>query len=186
MDQKVATISRNSNGNVKLEYYENDRLRSALWEPFSTGILNTIFDEDGAVLRQEMLPKKNDTQKEMDAHISEFMKSANVKNATDSSYNEIKLQKKCPTCGSSSISRYIELNGEKPVVPILPTYLCAGCKGRCYYLSDTYLDYLVSNNNDLFSKEELKELESNKDAFLSELKEYIIRIFASKRIMRIK
>ncbi len=99
-------------------------------------------------------------------------------------FTEIKLNKQCPSCASYSLSRDIDFDKQK--VPIMPTYVCAQCQGKSYYLSDSYLNYLVSDNSELFSEKELKEMTSNKEAFLSELKEYIIRIFASKRIIRIK
>jgi hypothetical protein len=38
----------------------------------------------------------------------------------------------------------------------------------------------------LFNDNELKELEKNEEKFIMELKEYISRIFASKKINRIK
>jgi hypothetical protein len=68
----------------------------------------------------------------------------------------------------------------------MPLYSCTGCSTKSYYLTRDYLEYLVDNNNSMFEAAELSELSKDKNAFMSELEAYIIRIFASKKIMCIK
>lgn len=171
---------------MKLEYVQDKEKRFALWEPFGNGVVETIFDAHGAILKQEMFPENQNPQIEIDNYMKRFMKQVHLNDLVDETYSEIKLDKKCPTCSNDSLTRIMDLDTKEPNVPILPTYLCTSCKGKSYYLSDAYLEFLVSNNTTMFSDAERKELEANREAFLHELKEYIIRIFASKRIIRIK
>jgi hypothetical protein len=178
-------VSRSGTGKVKLEYLEGKEKRFALWEPFEKGIVETVFDEHGAVLKQELFQGGKNPIIEVDNYMKRFMNQVHLDDTVDETYSEIKLDKKCPTCENDSLKRILDL-AKEPSVPIMPTYVCTTCNGKCYYLSDTYLESLVSNNTSMFSDTERKELEANKEAFLHELKEYIIRIFASKRIIRIK
>jgi len=60
------------------------------------------------------------------------------------------------------------------------------CKAKSYYLTDEYLEFLVDSNYNMFSDDEQREIERDKNAFLKELRAYIIRIFASKKIQSIK
>ncbi len=53
-------------------------------------------------------------------------------------------------------------------------------------LADEYLDALVKNNASLFGKDEIRERGKDGRAFVNTLQEYVIRIFASKRISRLK
>lgn len=180
-------LSRNPDGRVQLQYTHSSGRRTVVWEPIKEGVAETIFDDQGAVLRQSLVPGTTDIDKRLALQMRELLKEANVDKVRESAeYNEIKLKKNCPACGTDTLSQYREKVGGMETIPIVPTYLCGKCNGRSYYLTDQYLDQLVSTNKELFSEQELSELRSNKEAFMSELKEYIIRIFASKKIIRIK
>ncbi len=186
MDEGRPRLSRGTGGKVKLEYVQKDEKRMALWEPFGKGVLETIFDGDGAVLNQSLFEKIDNSSSDIDRRLKELLQSIAAEEPIDSTYSEIKINKKCPTCGAATLERIVGLETEKPGVPVMPTYTCKSCNGRSYYLSDTYLERILSNNESLLSPEEIKEMRANREAFINELKEYIIRIFASKRIMRIK
>jgi hypothetical protein len=185
MDGKArAQLSRSKSGAVKLEYLHEGKNVIALWEPFSTGILETVFNNEGAVMRQTML-KCASGKKEIDEYVGSLAGALSV-DAENVAYSEVRLKKDCPKCGSPSLERLVDLDAEKPNVPAMPTYTCTSCQTRSYYMSDEYLEHILSGNVALLSDEEKAEMERNRDAFKAELKEYIIRIFASKRIMRIK
>lgn len=82
--------------------------------------------------------------------------------------------------------RYVEAFRSKNTMPVMPLYYCTNCSKQSYYLTNTYLEYLIYNNKGLFTNKEQVELQNDEEAFIAELKEYIIRIFASKKIMQIK
>ncbi len=180
-----ARLSRSDDGRVKLEYSKDGKERIALWEPFGVGVFETIFDKDGAVLFQNLLYNQGNKQSMIEGLLKKHLDSVNIDKATRTEYTEVKLKKKCPGCGAMLLERVIDLKDD-PNVPVMPIYVCSGCKTRSYYLSDAYLEHLLKTNESLFSQEERSYMDSNKTGFVDELKEYIIRIFASKRIMRIK
>ncbi len=184
MDEKVGKISISNDSKIKLEYEEGEKSRIVLWEPFRGGLVETVHDQQGAVLKQKMF--KNEKKNILNDRIVSVVKEAAITKTTECEYSEIKLDKKCPTCGNPSLKRVSNLAQDKPDVPVLPTYECAGCKAKGYYLTDEYLEQLITEQAALFSPQEKSEMEANRDAFKAKLNEYIIRIFASKRIIQIK
>ncbi len=178
-------LSRSRDGKVMLQYQHGGERRVALWEPLSGGaIAETIFDSEGAVLRMSMLKGGTDCAGEIDCHMGRLISQAKLDRVLTGEYSDIRLKKSCPSCGAGPLSRFRGDDGAN--LPIMPVYVCGSCSGKCYHLTDPYLEYLVTNNRDLFSAQEQTQLDADKAAFLAELKEYIIRIYASKRIMRIK
>ena len=182
MEEQTALLAKSEKGKIRLDYLEKGSRRTALWEPVYDGVIETIFDGDGVVLRQLFFKGKENAKTQPE----EFIKERKIA-AKEGQFSDVRLiGKKCPTCGAESIARLAESAGDSTRAPIAPIYTCTACGKKCYYLSDEYLDYLVTHNRFLFEEQELRELDSNKEKFMSELKEYIIRIFASQKIMRIK
>lgn len=179
-----AAVSRSKNGKVKLEYVQDGKKRTALWEPMCNGVVETIFDDSGAVLRQVLLPEK--AGEGADCHMQRLISELKVMKTAEKEFSEVKINKKCPTCDSDSLVRFTEGITDTTKAPVMPTYICKSCNGKSYYLTDDYLEYLVSNNKEMFEPKELAEMEKDRGAFIHELREYIIRIFASKKIARIK
>ena len=176
-----AVLSKSGKGKVRLDYIENGRERTVLWEPVRDGMIETVFDEDGVVARALFHKSKDSAERFADTFMRE--KGIGVEKGV---YSEVKIKKSCPGCGESALIRIAESAEDSKKVPITPLYKCSKCNNQSYYLSDEYLDYLVTSNRALFDEKELKELDSNKEKFMTELKEYIIRIFASQKIMRIR
>ena len=104
----------------------------------------------------------------------------------EKAYEEVKLNRQCPHCGETSLVRFADSVVASKDLPVMPLYSCSVCKKRSYYLTDEYLEFLVKNNASLFEGAELAELEKDSQAFMHEIKEYIIRIFAAKHIERIR
>ncbi len=182
MGANEATLSRNGAGKVKLEYAHDGQKRTVLWEPLGSGTVETIFDGEGAIALQRIFSDKIDKE----AQVARFIKAEKIAGVRQGDYSEIRFNKKCPTCGADSLQRLAETISDSSKMPVMPIYVCGSCKGKSYYLTDSYLEHLISNNVDLFEENERKALDSDKGAFVKEIKEYIIRIFASKRIMCIK
>ncbi|MGC8669756.1 MAG: hypothetical protein ACP5TL_01220 [Candidatus Micrarchaeia archaeon] len=183
-NKRTAVVSHSSSGNTKvykLELILKDKKSMVLWEQNSGVTLETRLNGEGAITQQNM---NNMNESEIENEISKIIKSSNVDNIKYEEYKEVTLEKKCPKCGMRSLRRLSELQKEK--VPIMPIYVCTNCNTQSYYLTDEYLEYLIYNHNELFAEDEKKELEVDKEAFMEELKAYIIRIFASKKIMCIK
>ncbi len=177
-----AVLSKNGKGKARLDYIENGGKRTMLWERVRDGVIETVFDGNGIVVK-ELFHKSGDSA---EVFADTFMKEKGIPKSERGQYSEVKIGKNCPGCGEDSLVRIAESAEDSTKVPITPLYKCSKCGKRSYYLSGEYLDYLVVNNRALFSEQELKELDSDKEKFMTELKEYIIRIFASQKIMRIR
>ena len=177
----VGHLSRGGAGEVKLEYQLPDGKLCKLWEPMGGSILETTFDHEGGIMNQAV--------HRPEASIEELVSSEAKRQGLElreARFEAVRLEKSCPKCNSGPLSRHAEAFRSTNEIPVMPTYHCRGCGTRSYYLTDGYLDNLVKGNRIMFTDEELKQLDADERAFKEELKAYIIRIFASKRIMCIK
>ncbi|MGD0729239.1 MAG: hypothetical protein ABR981_04140 [Candidatus Micrarchaeaceae archaeon] len=153
-------------------------------EPRETELLEMVFDMNGFVLLQKLTKIQN--KEDIDLKIKETLHKEKISKISKKEYSEVKITKNCPNCNESALELYVEAFASNGKVPVVPTYHCKNCKGKSYYLTDSYLEYLVNENKGLFSDAELIELEKDRNAFMNEIKAYIIRIFASKKILNIK
>ncbi|MFI5412862.1 MAG: hypothetical protein ACHQX1_03140 [Candidatus Micrarchaeales archaeon] len=183
MEGRRAYISKDGNGRTKLEYAQNDEERIMLWEKKDMQALETLFDGEGAILLQKMIPLG---ELQLERIIDDTIKREKIAELEERPYSDVRLSKKCPKCGESGLLRHVEAFTSKDEVPIMPLYHCKNCKTSSYYMTDSYLEYLVHTNRELFETVDIKEFENNKSVFMTELKGYVIRIFASKKIMCIK
>ena len=103
-------------------------------------------------------------------------------------YEQLTVNAHCASCGPTKMKRELDkLDVSKVVeVPVVPMFLCTVCGKRFYSVSKRYLRNLVSRNRELFEKEEFAMREENEAAFISEIQEYMVRVFASKRLALMK
>jgi predicted RNA-binding Zn-ribbon protein involved in translation (DUF1610 family) len=175
-------VSEGKGGRVRIDYCTGDRNETRMWEPAGNGILETTFNADGHILRQRLLrAEPAEVRRASDAFIAELAPDSVV----HAEFEEVKLNKNCPKCGKACLRRYAEERSSSEMLPVMPIYACAACGTKSYLLTDEYLDYLVTNNREMFTQDELRELDGSRDKFMAELKGYIIRIFASKKILSI-
>jgi DNA-directed RNA polymerase subunit M/transcription elongation factor TFIIS len=180
MADDAAFIARSA-GKVLLEYNTQGRKTIKLWEEKHGGTLETTFNCDGAILAQKLLGGTTPEQR-----IKSTLGAASAPSALEKAYEEVKLNRQCPNCGEARLVRFADSIVSSKDLPVMPIYRCTACKKRSYYLTDEYLEFLVANNTTLFDPKERAELEKDRHAFMNELKEYIIRIFAAKHIARIR
>ncbi|MCL5007287.1 MAG: Lar family restriction alleviation protein [Candidatus Marsarchaeota archaeon] len=161
---------------ARLDYPGSSGSASCIIERQEGGMLMTYFDKDGAILhRKPVNPGKG---------IQEIaMETAKLlgKPVIGGEYAPVRLSKPCPLCGANALVEHRDSG-----VPIIPIYRCESCGAKAFFLTDEYLSQLVKENIKAFSDEERSELDANPGKFSKELREYIIRIFASKRIIGIK
>jgi len=102
-------------------------------------------------------------------------------------YEKVKVSSSCKRCEDEKVVRELDLATPALVesIPVVPTFRCLGCGERFYGMSEEYLGSLVKKNVGLFEGEELAQMEKDERLFINELNEYIIRIFASKKISRL-
>ena len=180
MDSKenIAIISKTSSV-YKLEYVSKGKKAYITWEQKPEAVLETVFNGEGAVVQQKYAKMAGS---DIEHEISSIIENNMIAKVENGQYENISISKPCPKCGAKALKRDADIHKENPV-PVLPIYICGNCGAKSYYLTDEYLEYLVMGHMELFTKEELNELDKGRGAFMKELKEYIIRIFASKKIM---
>lgn len=177
-----AEISRTS-GKLKLEYGTGESRVAMLWERRDSGTLETTFDYNGAVTNQVLF---RDDFSSAEGMLLRAMHTASIDpgEVSDVEFGEIQLKFSCPSCGKHTLKRY----AGSPIkgIPVVPTYACSSCSQHSYNLTKAHLLKIAMSNKDLFTTAECEELERDSGAFIAELYEYIIRIFASKKIKRVR
>lgn len=152
-------------------------------EKTAVGILISEFDNDGGVINQ-IYSKGVDPVSEISSHL----KTGMVELVEVNKYDSVKVNAVCDKCGKKDLKRELDLVDPVNIraVPIVPMFVCSSCTSKFYYLSNNYLKNLVEKNPHLFKEDELKEKAKDEGVFIHTLQEYIIRIFASKKINRVK
>ncbi len=171
--QGIVVISRN--GRYKAEISSTVVI---IIERTMKGTLVTTVDKSVGVLDQEYI-EKADALSVLKSRLPMFtIKLVNEMQRTG-------LDKKCKKCGAKL---YRELESVDPSlldnVPAVPMFRCESCGSRYYSMTNEYLSKLVDRNNELFSEDELHEIRKDREKGIALLNEYIIRIFASKKISR--
>jgi hypothetical protein len=155
----------------------------AVAEKLKSGALLTEFNEYGEVVDQGMV-KGIEPLAVLMAHFCDERLEV-----SKASYKAVEAKIFCKTCGKESTAvRELDTHAvtDMSAVPVVPIFKCKVCNTRYYSMTDEYLDRLVERNIALFDGEEAELMKKDAEAFRKELKEYIIRIFASKRIFRLE
>ena len=178
----LAFVSNDGKARTKLEYTKDGIKRTTIWENVNGRVLETLFDADGSILLQRLVKP----DKSMAKMIRERLDTEGIETAEAKEFSDIKLKRACPSCNKYTLSRHVEAFPTSSELPVMPIYHCANCKKSSYHLTDQYLEYLIENNKNLFDSSEISELSKDRHAFTSDVREHIIRIFASKKIMCIR
>ncbi len=175
-------MSRGKNGKTRIEYDDHEAHVTVLFEQIGKHVLESRFDANGGILDQKIIQR----MAFVDEVSNGFLKGIGASDIAEQEYTDVVLQKDCPKCGSSPLTRYLDTLSHPDEAPVMPLYVCSKCSSKSYHLTDTYLKNLVSTNKSLFDEKELSQLGKDERGFMGELRAYIIRIFASKRIMHIE
>ncbi len=178
-----ATVSESPGHAIRLDCSDEDVSITLLWEPVGPHhVLETKFSNGGAILDQRLIALKDGTIRD----ITESFMDQNSMEPREGVFEEPALGAACPACGSKDVVRYAKTVSNPDTIPIMPLYLCRSCAARSYHLTDEYLKRLAKRNPELFEAKDLTEFERNEERFIKELREYIARVFASKKILAIK
>ncbi|MGA3021003.1 MAG: hypothetical protein ABSD68_03585 [Candidatus Micrarchaeales archaeon] len=164
-------------------YRVNDEEFFSVAELTYSGILITEFKKNGEIVNQ-IYDRDNDLDNALTKHLGTFGK---LEFLDVDAYERVKVNVACAKCGTESIERELDRAdiGLVSNVPVVPIFVCRKCGSKFYSMSDAYLKHLVEKNVMLFETNEV-ELKKKDDAkFMNTLQEYIIRIFASKRIQKL-
>ncbi len=176
---------KSPDGRIRTEQYMRTGERFCIVEAAKRGTLLTEFSGTGEVTDQRYV-KDADPISELSGYLSGYA----IDLASVDRYEGVKINAKCSKCASLGLAR--ELDRSIPIgfndVPVIPIFVCINskCGQRHFSLTRDYLAVLVNGNRQLFESDELRELDENPQAAMDTLQEYIIRIFASKKISRIR
>jgi hypothetical protein len=178
-------VFKNGSGRYKTDFYETKiSVMSAFLvaETTSKGTLLTEFLQNGDVVNQVYRQSK-DSLEEMRAYLGKNDIKINEKVP----YAPLKIKSKCHGCGKEEMRRELESVPAEKIsdVPVVPIFVCGGCGKRYYTMNELFLKNLVAMNKDLFESADIKEMQKDEDAFIHNLREYVIRTFASKKIARL-
>jgi hypothetical protein len=163
-----------------LYHREKDKF-FCLAEPTSSGVLVTEFNSEGEVVNQAY-GSNVDARGCVEGYVGTGIQYIEVK----AEYRGIVMNAKCRNCGGTGLVRELDTHKLSEIrdVPVVPLFLCSSCKSAHYSLTDAYLRKLVESNRDLFEADELAGISADMNGSINTLQEYIIRIFASKKISR--
>ncbi len=156
--------------------------RFCVVEKVVKGILLTEFNSDGEVLVQ-LLNAGSDPEKAL----KEFTGTKELQVTDTDSYVPVRLNAECVACKCAEVVREMDLMQPSEIkeTPVVPLYVCSSCRKKYYTMTDEYLHFLVGANLDLFDQNELGERTADEPLFIKTLQQYIIRIFAAKKISHI-
>jgi hypothetical protein len=185
MDADETVVYRSKDNRLRTSKYKAASSEAfCVAEKTREGVLLSEFNSDGEILNQHYVKEKDHL-----ARLISYLKLPEPVSVKEvDAYERVAVKAKCSKCSSASLVRQLDLVDPMSIadVPVVPMYICLKCSERHYSITDTYLRRLARMNTTLFSKEELAEMSKDEDSFVKQLYEYIIRIFASKKINRIK
>lgn len=165
------------------QYVRAGIIASCLSEPTRNGVLVTELGNNGDVLNQ--IYTKGGSPYEA---LSSFMGVGFELSVQDiGAYRPSEVRARCTSCGNGRIVRDLDLKTANEIdeVPVVPLFSCRSCGKRFYSMSDSYLRRLIEGNLHMFDAADLKEKQNSSDAFIYTVKEYIVRVFAAKKIGRL-
>jgi hypothetical protein len=174
-------VYRSLDGRYRTSAYVRDGTSLfCLSEPTRHGVLVTEFCGNGEVANQ-IHTKGGSPYDALSAFIGNDFELG-VKDI--GIYRPVEVRARCGSCGNAKIGRELDAKTANEIdqVPVVPLFLCRSCGKRFYSINDRYLRRLVEGNLSLFEESELEEMRKDCDAFIYTMKEYIVRIFASKKI----
>ncbi|MDE1855942.1 MAG: hypothetical protein KGH49_01770 [Candidatus Micrarchaeota archaeon] len=179
-------VFRSPDGRYRTEPYFSNEVRAfAISEKTANGVLVSEFTEEGELLDQ-IYKKSNDPMVEIANHVKHIASELTIRSVE--SYSGVEVRAKCDGCNGKSIKREMDLLAPPTIlkIPVVPLFVCTNCKKKFYSMTPTYLRKLVARNTEMFEKNELEMRNAGEQAFIDEVQEYMVRVFASKKLTRIK
>ncbi len=179
---KLAAI-HSSDGRYSAVSYDDPRFKTIIAEPTKKGALVSMFDDKGAPVDQAYF----ENRKALDV-LEEYAKNMgySLELIEGAAYQHVAVSARCSKC-KGIVERELDCKDPAKIdsIPVIPIYTCRECGAKHFCITKEYITRLSARNEPLFSSEELKERNESLDKFVSEIEEYVIRIFASKKINRL-
>jgi len=179
-------VHKSPDGRLRSDFYSaQDERAFALAEKTAHGVLVSEFSESGEVLDQ-VYKKSNMTLAEIAGFLKKVADGVQVEEV--GKYRTVEVNAICEDCKTKSIKREMDVLDPATVtrIPIVPLFVCTQCGKKFYSIHPRYLKNLVLRNTELFDGDEEKFRQKDETAFMKEIQEYMIRVFASKKLARMK
>ncbi len=188
MSSSAVKVLMDRKGRYRTAIYDAGGKRCfCIAEKTARGVLISEFYE-GCEVRNQACVGAADAEAELRAYLEGRLGKTELYLSEVESCGAVEASGKCSACGNGALGR--ELGYIDPVliteVPVVPIFRCRSCGKRHYSLGREYLRRLVEENQGLFSSEEIAEFRKDEEQFINTLQEYIIRLFASKKIERME
>lgn len=154
-------------------------------EKTKEGILLTEMTPNGATTNQIY----NKTASDPETALAEYIGTGRELAVEQlDAYTPPRISAACEACGKSALQRELDTIDIENIrdVPTLPMLVCTSCNAKSYFITKEYIRNLSDSNTGMFTEEELSLREEDKEAFINAIWEHVIRIFASKKINRVK
>ncbi len=164
-------------------YSVGGKERFSLFELTPNGVLITDFSAKGEVLDQ-LGSEDTDIYQQAQAHIAKFAPDKDIR---FTKYDGSEIKAKCTECKTGTIRRELDFVDPKNIVALhpMPIFVCLACRNKFISVTDEYVSALAKRNPHLFDKSEIEEKNKDWDGFIKELRQYIISVFAAKRIRKL-
>lgn len=186
MQGSILTVYRSSDNRYRTAYYKKGPSEIfCIAERTAKGVLITEFGRNGSLINQVYLDK-DDALQELKRHVSGFFDDLRIEDVGE--YEKVSINALCDACNTKSVARELDFAVPALVtnVPVVQTLRCLKCGKRFYSVTRPYLKALVNGNLDLFDGGEIRQKDEDEERFINTLNEYVIRIFASKKINRLE
>lgn len=168
---------------VTSAYEKGGRSRFCLSERIHSGTLISEFSYGAEILNQVYLGNTDHEN-----NLSDYLALKERRVVLVGGYRGIRANAKCSSCSGMGLQRALDFSNPSEIkeVPVVPLFKCVSCGKMHYSMTDEYLKRMMQDKAELFEPEELAEVKNGGEASVKTLQEYIIRIFASKKISRFK
>jgi hypothetical protein len=152
-------------------------------EPMAWGTLISRFKTNGEIVDRVENQQSRSTTSALETYFAGF---ATLEVEETGRFEHVKAQAVCSSCGGDEIER--EQDGkateETSDAPVIPIFTCLKCGSRFCLLGDDYVKNMISR----FSRYIAMGKGENADnaAFIGEVRDNIIRSFASQNIRKLE
>ena len=152
-------------------------------EPMAWGTLVSRFKESGEIVDRVENERTRNATSALEMY---FAGSATMEVLEAGSFEHVRAQAACAACGGTKVERELDSQrtDEMQEVPVIPVFVCTDCGSRFCLISDDYVKNMISKYSRYIALKKSQDAEST--AFISSVKDNIIRSFASQNIKRLE
>ncbi len=152
-------------------------------EPMAWGTLVSKFKESGEIVDRVENERARSTNEALDMYLTGF---ATLEVLETDSFEHVRARAACSSCGGMAVEREMDRMRTENMreAPVIPVFVCTNCGSRFCLVNDDYVKNMISKYSRYIAMEKGQSTESA--AFISSVKDNIIRSFASQNIKKLE